>query len=136
MNRNITKLKILILCAMACSPGFADGPQRRIPIHGQWDEYNPDLFRCDASLSRSRSYTIWNDTTNTITVMLIEIEGGGRTPRDYFPVLPGYTQLFGAPGHMNPDSETFSLDLFLRGYEGDKVKGIVLRESRAEIATD
>ncbi len=124
------------------TPPDNEGPQRNIPIKGYWDEWNPDQFRTDAALDRSRSYTISNQTTNAITVMLVEItwdeiaQAYGRTPRDYFPLLPGYTQQFAAPGHMNPDSETFSLDLFLRGYEGDRVKCIVLREVGPEFATD
>jgi hypothetical protein len=126
-------IALLLVVQLAFS---GDGPQRRIPIHGTWDAENPDQFRTTVELDRSRSYTIANDTDDTIYVFLVEVENGGRTPRDYFPVLAGQTQLFGAPGHMLPDSESFSFDLILRDHEGDKVRGIELREAGPEIATD
>ncbi len=131
----MTKLKTMIslLAALTIHTAVSGGdPQRRIPIKGDWDIYDADLFRVDAALDRHRSYTILNDTANTITVTLVEItwdeisQAYGRTPRDYFPLLPGCTQQFGAP--WNLEAETFALDLNLRGYDGYKVRGITLRE--------
>lgn len=132
-----------LVAAIALQPALCgDGPQRRIQIHGSWDEWNPDLFRVDAELSARRSYTIANNTTNTITVMQVELVWDdwlgdyARTPRDYFPVVPGKVQLLGTPNNLQ--GEVYTLDLNLRGMEDDKLNGqeIVLKEAGPELITD
>ncbi len=124
----MTKLKLMsgLLAALTIHTAVSGGdPQRRIPIKGEWDIYDADLFRTDSVLDRHRSYTLFNDTDDAIDVVLVEIEGGGRVPRDYFSLQPGYTQQFDAP--WNLVSETFTLDLFLT-HDGGRVRGITLRE--------
>jgi len=125
-----TKLILCLVAALSTQALAGDG--RRIPIHGQWDQWNPSELRTDAVLDRNHSYTITNNTKELIYVWLVEQD---QTPREYFPLGVGESWQFVAP--WNLEGETYSLDLFMLGQEGDKLNGnsLVLREG-LEFATN
>lgn len=65
-----------------------------VKIRGEWNPEHPGEFRASTELHEGELYRILNHTPETITVMLLD----DRTPLDYFPLLPGESQDFAAPG--------------------------------------
>lgn len=112
----------LCLVAALAIPAIAGEPHRRLPIHGQWDYWNPNLFVTNLELRRDRSYTITNNTDQAIYVMATE----DRIVLGYFPLMPGSSQQFIAPWNLRANN--YGLDLFLDAVTKLNGNAITLRE--------
>lgn len=99
-------LPTLTLAALLAMTGCS------VKIKGEWSQDHPGQFQASTELHQGDLYRIHNSTAETITVWLLD----DRTPIDYFPLLPGQSQDFTAPGD--------SFDLYTGGSQ--TVQGVSL----------
>lgn len=106
----------LILSLLALSPAFSAGkPQQRIPLNGVYSVEFGGHWQTGNVLTPGEPYSISNNSGDTLTVMVLDIDG--QTPTQYFLVMQGQTwQFFGGMG----------LDLYT-DQVGQPVHGIELR---------